>query len=111
MPAGVQGRDRTSVNIQLDRMPGQEALRGQQRRVSLTDMVVTELLPVLEPGQRRCCPRTHGGVLMSRHLPSQKLFLVAAVPALISALVMVGMHWVLAAQKQPAPKTTAAPVT
>src|SRR6202453_2984238 len=52
-----------------------------------------------------------GGVLMSQHLPSQKLFLVAAVPALISALVMVGMHWVLAAQKQPAPKTTAAPVT
>lgn len=39
-----------------------------------------------------------GGVLMSRHLPSQKLFLVAAVPALVSALVMVGMHWVLRAK-------------
>ena len=49
-----------------------------------------------------------GGVLMSRHLPSQKLFLVAAVPALVSAVVMVGMHWVLKAQKQPVPATTAA---
>ena len=39
-----------------------------------------------------------GGVLMGQHLPSQKLFLVAAVPALVSALVMVGMHWVLKAQ-------------
>ncbi len=52
-----------------------------------------------------------GGVLMSRHLPSQTLFLVAAVPALISAIVMVAMHWVLRAQKQSAPKTIAAPVT
>jgi AAHS family 4-hydroxybenzoate transporter-like MFS transporter len=43
-----------------------------------------------------------GGVLMSRHLPSQKLFLVAAVPALISAVVMAGMHWVLKQQAQPA---------
>jgi MFS transporter, AAHS family, 4-hydroxybenzoate transporter len=39
-----------------------------------------------------------GGVLMSRHLPSQKLFQVAAVPALVSAVVMVAMHWVLRAQ-------------
>ena len=39
-----------------------------------------------------------GGVLMSRHLPSQKLFLVAAVPAFVSALVMVAMHLVLKAQ-------------
>jgi AAHS family 4-hydroxybenzoate transporter-like MFS transporter len=44
-----------------------------------------------------------GGVLMSRHLASQKLFLVAAVPALISAIVMVGMHWVLKAQTQSVP--------
>jgi MFS transporter, AAHS family, 4-hydroxybenzoate transporter len=52
-----------------------------------------------------------GGVLMSRHLPSQKLFLVAAIPALISAIVMVGMHWVLKAQKQPSPANRApAPV-
>jgi AAHS family 4-hydroxybenzoate transporter-like MFS transporter len=36
-----------------------------------------------------------GGVLMSQHLPSEKLFYVAAVPALISAIVMLGMHWVL----------------
>lgn len=40
-----------------------------------------------------------GGVFMSRHLPSQKLFLVAAVPALISAFVMAMMHWPLRAQK------------
>jgi AAHS family 4-hydroxybenzoate transporter-like MFS transporter len=53
-----------------------------------------------------------GGVLMSQHLPSQKLFLVAAVPASVSAVVMVAMHWVLKAQKQPVPATTAAaPVT
>ncbi|MGD0135528.1 MAG: MFS transporter [Bryobacteraceae bacterium] len=49
-----------------------------------------------------------GGVLMSQHLPSQKLFLVAAVPASVSAVVMVAMHWVLKAQKQPVPATTAA---
>ncbi len=53
-----------------------------------------------------------GGVLMGQHLPSQKLFLVASVPALVSALVMVGMHWVMKAQAQPAPNdTVAAPVT
>jgi AAHS family 4-hydroxybenzoate transporter-like MFS transporter len=51
-----------------------------------------------------------GGVLMSRHLPSQKLFLVAAVPALVSAIVMVAMHWVLKAQTQPAP-TNAQPLS
>ncbi len=39
-----------------------------------------------------------GGVLMSRHLPSQKLFLVAAVPAFVSAVVMVAMLPVLKAQ-------------
>lgn len=39
-----------------------------------------------------------GGVLMSQHLPSQKLFLVAAVPAAVSAIAMVAMHWVLKAQ-------------
>ncbi len=44
-----------------------------------------------------------GGVLMSQHLPSQKLFLVAAVPAFVSAVVMLAMHWVLKAQTQPAP--------
>jgi len=49
-----------------------------------------------------------GGVLMSQHLPSQKLFLVAAVPASVSAVVMVAMHWVLKAQKQPVRATTAA---
>jgi AAHS family 4-hydroxybenzoate transporter-like MFS transporter len=48
-----------------------------------------------------------GGVLMSRHLPSQKLFLVAAVPAFVSAIVMVGMHRVLKAQTQPTPASTA----
>jgi AAHS family 4-hydroxybenzoate transporter-like MFS transporter len=48
-----------------------------------------------------------GGVLMSRHLPSQNLFQVAAVPALVSAVVMIAMHWVLKAQKQPVSKTTA----
>jgi MFS transporter, AAHS family, 4-hydroxybenzoate transporter len=42
-----------------------------------------------------------GGVLMGEHLPTQKLFLVAAGPALISAIVMVGMHWVLKGQAQP----------
>jgi AAHS family 4-hydroxybenzoate transporter-like MFS transporter len=53
-----------------------------------------------------------GGVLMGQHLPSQKLFLVASVPALVSALVMAGMHWVMKAQAQPAPKDTVpAPVT
>src|ERR1700733_10374263 len=52
-----------------------------------------------------------GGVLMSQHLPSQKLFLVAAVPALVSAVVMVGMHWVLRAQTQPVSTTAPAPVT
>jgi len=39
-----------------------------------------------------------GGVLMSQHLPSEKLFYVAAVPAFVSAVVMLGMHWVLKAQ-------------
>jgi AAHS family 4-hydroxybenzoate transporter-like MFS transporter len=53
-----------------------------------------------------------GGVMMSQHLPSQKLFLVAAVPAFVSAVVMVAMYWVLKAQKQPVPSITApAPVT
>ena len=42
-----------------------------------------------------------GGVLMGEHLPTQKLFLLAAGPALISAVVMVGMHWVLKGQGQP----------
>lgn len=44
-----------------------------------------------------------GGVLMSRHLPSQKLFLVAAVPALISAIVMMAMHWPLQVQQRTQP--------
>jgi AAHS family 4-hydroxybenzoate transporter-like MFS transporter len=44
-----------------------------------------------------------GGVLMSRHLPTQNLFLVAAVPALISAIVMTAMHWVLKAQVRTQP--------
>lgn len=52
-----------------------------------------------------------GGVLMSQHLPSQKLFLVAAVPALVSAIVMVAMHWVLKPQPQPAQSATAAAIT
>jgi AAHS family 4-hydroxybenzoate transporter-like MFS transporter len=42
-----------------------------------------------------------GGVLMSQHLPSEKLFYVAAVPAFVSAVVMLGMHWVLKAQTIP----------
>ncbi len=49
-----------------------------------------------------------GGILMGRHLPTQNLFLVAAVPALISAIVMMGMHWVLKAQPQPVQASTAA---
>jgi AAHS family 4-hydroxybenzoate transporter-like MFS transporter len=48
-----------------------------------------------------------GGVLMSRHLPSQRLFQVAAVPALISAIAMVGMHWPLKKRAS----TNATPVT
>lgn len=52
-----------------------------------------------------------GGILMSQHLPSQKLFLVAAVPALISAVAMVAMHWVLKSQTQEVPAATAASVT
>jgi AAHS family 4-hydroxybenzoate transporter-like MFS transporter len=47
-----------------------------------------------------------GGVLMSQHLPTQKLFQVAAVPALISAIVMGAMHWVLKAQSKSAPTPT-----
>jgi MFS transporter, AAHS family, 4-hydroxybenzoate transporter len=47
-----------------------------------------------------------GGVLMSQHLPTQKLFQVAAVPALISAIVMAAMHWVLRAQSKSAPTLT-----
>jgi MFS transporter, AAHS family, 4-hydroxybenzoate transporter len=51
-----------------------------------------------------------GGILMSQHLPSQKLFLVAAVPALVSAIVMMGMHWVLktharSAARNPVPES------
>ncbi len=52
-----------------------------------------------------------GGVLMGQHLPSQKLFLVAAVPALISAIVMAGMHWVLKTQTQTVANVTAATLT
>ena len=44
-----------------------------------------------------------GGVLMGMHWPTQKLFLAAAAPALISAIVMASMHWVLKARvKSPA---------
>jgi AAHS family 4-hydroxybenzoate transporter-like MFS transporter len=39
-----------------------------------------------------------GGVLMGLHWSSQRLFLAAAVPALVSAFVMAGMHWVLKSQ-------------
>ena len=39
-----------------------------------------------------------GGVLMGLHWSSQRLFLAAAVPALVSAIVMLGMHWVLKSQ-------------
>jgi len=35
-------------------------------------------------------------------LPSQNLFLVAAVPAFVSAIGMVAMRWVLKARMQPA---------
>ncbi len=48
-----------------------------------------------------------GGVLMGEHLATEKLFYVAAVPALISAIVMVAMHWVLRGQKQHARATAA----
>lgn len=48
-----------------------------------------------------------GGVLMTRHLPPQKLFLIAAVPALISAIVMIAMHWVLQAHAQQGRNATA----
>jgi AAHS family 4-hydroxybenzoate transporter-like MFS transporter len=47
-----------------------------------------------------------GGVLMGLHWPSQKLFLAAAAPALLSASVMMAMHWVLKAQVQPTRKST-----
>ncbi len=43
-----------------------------------------------------------GGVLMGLHWSSQRLFLAAAVPALISAIVMLGMHWVLKPQSSAA---------
>jgi MFS transporter, AAHS family, 4-hydroxybenzoate transporter len=53
-----------------------------------------------------------GGVLMSQHLPSQKLFLVAAVPALVSAITMAGMHWVLKSKTQAGTRSSIAePVT
>ncbi len=53
-----------------------------------------------------------GGVLMGQHLPTQKLFLVAAVPALLSAIVMVGMHWVLKSKAQAVARgSVAEPVT
>src|SRR3984885_6181483 len=52
-----------------------------------------------------------GGVLMSQHLPSQKLFLVAAVPALVSAVVMLTMHWVLEAEARAVSTTAPAPVS
>jgi MFS transporter, AAHS family, 4-hydroxybenzoate transporter len=53
-----------------------------------------------------------GGVLMGLHWPTHKLFLAAAAPALISAFVMLSMHWVLKSQAQPAAKDTVpAPVT
>lgn len=53
-----------------------------------------------------------GGVLMSQHLPSQKLFLVAAVPAGVSAIVMVAMYWVLKSQSHtPAATPVPQPVT
>jgi len=38
------------------------------------------------------------GVLLGRHWSSEQLFLAAAVPALISAFVMIAMRWVLKAQ-------------
>jgi AAHS family 4-hydroxybenzoate transporter-like MFS transporter len=39
-----------------------------------------------------------GGVLMGLHWSSQRLFLAAALPALVSAIVMLGMHWALKSQ-------------
>jgi AAHS family 4-hydroxybenzoate transporter-like MFS transporter len=47
-----------------------------------------------------------GGVLMGLHWPSQKLFLAAAAPALLSAIVMVAMHWVLKPQLHSMTKST-----
>lgn len=38
------------------------------------------------------------GVLLGRHWTSQQLFIAAAIPALISAFVMIAMHWVLKAR-------------
>jgi AAHS family 4-hydroxybenzoate transporter-like MFS transporter len=35
-----------------------------------------------------------GGQLLALHWSNQQLFLASAVPALISAVVMAGMHWV-----------------
>jgi len=54
-----------------------------------------------------------GGVLMGQHLPTQRLFLAAAAPALISAIVMASMHWVLKARtaSQAAPNPVPESVT
>lgn len=42
-----------------------------------------------------------GGEMMALHWSTHQLFLAAAVPALISAVVMVGMRWPLGAQARP----------
>jgi MFS transporter, AAHS family, 4-hydroxybenzoate transporter len=49
-----------------------------------------------------------GGELMGLQWSTHRLFLVAAVPAMVSAVVMVAMHWVLKAHYQPVPESTAA---
>jgi MFS transporter, AAHS family, 4-hydroxybenzoate transporter len=50
------------------------------------------------------------GVLLGRHWTSQQLFLAAAVPALISAFVMIAMHWVLKARPAEVTESSAAAV-
>lgn len=49
------------------------------------------------------------GVLLSRHWSDQQLFLAAAVPALLSALLMIAMHWLIKPEAIATKSETAAP--
>ncbi|HTW67835.1 MAG TPA: MFS transporter [Bryobacteraceae bacterium] len=51
------------------------------------------------------------GELMGLHWPNQKLFLAAAAPALISAVAMVGMHWILKPQTQMQARSAVSSIT
>jgi len=50
------------------------------------------------------------GVLLGRHWTSQQLFIAAAIPALISAFVMIAMHFVLKARPAEVPERSTATV-